>query len=104
MLLITPAELRAGAGLSAAAAGAGTAPAFPGRDLRLSTPPVSGADVKTWQQQLLSLGWTVIGKVDGVFGRQTDLGTRGLQAAHGLLVDGIVGPSTWAAGWDPGQS
>jgi len=34
---------------------------------------------------------------DGLFGEMTDLATRAWQEAHGLKVDGIVGPNTWGA-------
>lgn len=32
--------------------------------------------------------------VDGIFGRGTDLAARVYQGAHGLVVDGIIGPAT----------
>jgi hypothetical protein len=96
MLIIEPAELRALATLAAAPP---VGPAFPGRNLRLADPPMTGPDVRTWQQQMLALGWTVVGTADGAFGPHTDTATRGFQASRGLPVDGVVGPDTWSAGW-----
>jgi hypothetical protein len=101
MLIIEPAELRALAGLAGAPA---AAPTFAGRNLHLADPHLSGADVQTWQQRLLALGWAMVGKADGIFGRHTDMATRGLQAARNLVVDGIVGKVTWAAAWVTPQS
>lgn len=97
MLVVEPAELRA----LATGAGGPIAPSFPGRELRLATPLVKGPDVTTWQTRLLSLGWTVIGRADGVFGPHTDAATRGLQAHANISVDGVVGSTTWAAAWAP---
>jgi Putative peptidoglycan binding domain/Glycosyl hydrolases family 25 len=101
MLIVSQADLRANAGLDGAAP---AVPALASRDLRLLTPVLSGEDVRLWQQQLLKLGWTVVGKVDGQFGPQTDTATRGFQASRNLTVDGVVGPGTWAAAWVTPQS
>ncbi|QIP87827.1 peptidoglycan-binding protein [Streptomyces sp. Tu 2975] len=40
-------------------------------------------------------GYTV-GRVDGIFGLKTHAAFRQIQSDHGLVVDGIVGPATWA--------
>jgi hypothetical protein len=53
-------------------------------------------DLVVWiQEHLLSAGEP--DTVDGRFGPSTEAAVEGFQAAHGLLVDGIVGPDTWAA-------
>lgn len=95
-LLVSLGDLRASAGLGLAPP---TAPPFPGTLLRLESPLLHSPDVETWQRQLLALGWTVLGAPDGTFGPQTDKATRGFQSSRGILIDGIVGPSTWAAAW-----
>jgi D-alanyl-D-alanine carboxypeptidase-like protein/putative peptidoglycan binding protein len=66
-----------------------------------------GTDVRQWQHFLLGLGLLKTG-VDGVFGLVTERATCAFQKAHGLTVDGAVGPLTYAAalqlGFDPGIS
>jgi len=49
-----------------------------------------GSDVAE-VQTILGIG------ADGRFGPQTLLAVEAFQSAHGLHVDGIVGPNTWAA-------
>ncbi len=49
------------------------------------------------QQRLSDLGSTI--DVDGDFGPQTHGVVMEFQSAHGLEVDGIVGPVTWGTMW-----
>lgn len=55
----------------------------------------SGDRVRAAQGQLASQGWRLA--VDGAFGPQTLRSIRDYQTAHGLTVDGIVGPKSWNA-------
>ena len=61
-------------------------PGYPGHYIKRGS---NGDAVKFIQQQLHL-------KVDGDFGDKTHVAVEALQKKHGLLVDGIVGPKTWA--------
>lgn len=53
-------------------------------------------DVTVWaQEHLFSAGERIA--IDGDFGRKTLAAVKNFQAAHGLAVDGVVGPATWQA-------
>jgi peptidoglycan hydrolase-like protein with peptidoglycan-binding domain len=54
----------------------------------------SGEGVRSVQERLNLLGATPALTVDGSFGPLTDKAVRFFQAAHRLVVDGIVGPET----------
>lgn len=53
-----------------------------------------GPQVTALQEKLNSLGYKL--KVDGDFGKATDDAVRLMQARFHLVVDGKVGPKTWA--------
>lgn len=57
-----------------------------------------GSEVKTLQQYLLALGYSLGGyRPDGDYGANTRAAVRSFQSYHGLPADGICGPLTWAA-------
>jgi len=75
--------------------------AFPGR--LLTFPPMtSGDDVRQWQVRMAARGFAV--DADGHYGPQSVGACRKLQALGALLVDGVVGPATWAATFRDGGS
>ena len=65
------------------------------RNLQLTSPQMTGDDVRLLQNQLIDLGYEQIGVADGIFGPLTDEGVRLFQTINDLTVDGIVGPITW---------
>ena len=56
-----------------------------------------GADVVYLQQLLNAAGCTPQIEADGIFGSATQAAVMAYQVGHGLSVDGVVGPMTWAA-------
>ena len=60
------------------------------RILMLATPRMRGDDIKELQRNL----GVPREKVDGIYGKATELKVREFQAKHGLKVDGRVGPLT----------
>ena len=57
----------------------------------------SGDYVEQVQSLLARIGYDSVGSADAVFGPATEVGVRAFQGDKGLVVDGIVGPNTWAA-------
>jgi peptidoglycan hydrolase-like protein with peptidoglycan-binding domain len=53
-------------------------------------------NVRVLQRRLAVLGWNP-GDDDGVFGPRVAAAVLGVQAAAGLVTDGVVGPRTWKA-------
>jgi peptidoglycan hydrolase-like protein with peptidoglycan-binding domain len=76
--------------------GGGGGAAYPGHTLQAGS---RGEDVRRLQARLKERGW-VIG-VDGIFGPQTRSVVTSFQRRKGLVVDGIVGPKTWAKVFGP---
>lgn len=57
----------------------------------------SGSYVKIAQNQLIEKGYSLSRYgADGIFGGETQQAVKNFQADNGLVVDGIVGPKTWA--------
>jgi hypothetical protein len=52
----------------------------------------AGPLVESLQRQLSDAGYPV--EADGIFGPKTEAAVRAFQTAHGLQIDGIVGPET----------
>ena len=71
-------------------------PAWPGRFLK-QPPTMTGSDVRTWQQRMHDLGWSL--SVDGAYGPESASVCRGFQTRWHLEADGVVGPLTWQAAW-----
>jgi peptidoglycan hydrolase-like protein with peptidoglycan-binding domain len=55
----------------------------------------TGNPVRRAQKRLTLGGYDTKG-VDGIFGADTEAAVRRFQRDRGLMVDGIVGPRTWA--------
>lgn len=55
------------------------------------------AQLASWQQRMADRGWAIA--ADGLYGDQTERIARAFQAEKGLVVDGLIGPVTWAAAW-----
>ena len=63
------------------------------RTLHLTSPLIRGDDVAALQSQLSEMGFNC-GRVDGIFGPQSELAVREFQKSVGVNVDGRCGPAT----------
>jgi hypothetical protein len=61
----------------------------------------TGRGVTDWQKRMRFIGYPV--SVDGVMNTADLTWVRRIQRAAGILVDGVLGPQTWAATFNPGQ-
>lgn len=64
------------------------------RLLFLQSPNKRGDDMRQLQQALADAGLDV--EVDGIFGQLTSEATKKFQQQNDLIIDGIVGPATFA--------
>lgn len=73
------------------------APAWPGRNLALTTPHMRGEDVRAVQRKVIAFGsnLTPWGGADGDYGQATKDAVTWWQHAFGLVPDGVVGAATW---------
>ena len=68
------------------------------RLLKKTSPLMTGPDVKSVQQALMTRGYSCGGAgADGAYGRDTRSAVKAFQRASGLSTDGIVGEKTAAA-------
>lgn len=63
------------------------------RSLRVQRPLLRGDDVATLQSRLVEMGFNP-GRVDGIYGPNTERAVSEFQRSVGVVVDGICGPST----------
>jgi sugar lactone lactonase YvrE len=66
------------------------------RIIEVRTPRMEGDDIVKLQEQLVSLGYTSIGEIDGVYGPYTAGAIKAIQEKAGLEVNGIVDETVWA--------
>lgn len=79
------------------------APPYPYSDpSRVITIGTVGDEVILWQREMVDHGYPVV--VDGYYGTEDAYQCRRLQEHAGILVDGIVGPQTWAATFQVGSN
>lgn len=71
-----------------------SAPPAPRRALKATT---KNGYARQWQLKMRQRGWKIT--VDGVYGPKSAEICKRFQREKGLLVDGKVGPQTWAATW-----
>lgn len=71
---------------------AAPAPRPTARTLKLTTPPMTGEDVRNLQKALSLEGYAI--NCDGVFGAGLDKALKAFQEEYGIVADGVVGPAT----------
>lgn len=62
---------------------------------------LTGTGISDWQRRIRDLGYTTLA-VDGVMGSADIAAVKWIQRKRGILVDGVMGPQTWAATWNIG--
>lgn len=62
---------------------------------------LTGTGISDWQRRIRDLGYTTLA-VDGVMNSADIAAVKWIQRKRGILVDGVMGPQTWAATWNIG--
>ncbi len=57
-----------------------------------------GEEIGIWEARMKERGWDI--EVDRYFSKDDEKILRYFQAEKGLVVDGILGPNSWAAAWE----
>jgi peptidoglycan hydrolase-like protein with peptidoglycan-binding domain/sugar lactone lactonase YvrE len=66
------------------------------RTIEVQSPRMEGDDITKLQERLVSLGYTSIGEIDGVYGPYTAGAIKRIQEKAGFEVNGIVDEAVWA--------
>lgn len=76
-------------------------PLWPGYYMSTTT-NANAPGVSVWQQRMKDCGWPIT--VDGYFDVYDRNICKWFQSLAGILVDGVIGPQTWTATFQPGSS
>lgn len=74
-------------------------PRYPGRFIRLCSPPLSSDDIHKWKQQMINRGWTFSGDMHAFDQEARDILCEFQKQKH-LEPDGVLGPISWRAAWE----
>ena len=72
---------------------------WPGRYIRLTSPYMSGDDVRAWKTRMVERGWKFSGDLS-VFDKETHDILIDFQSQKYLEQDGVIGPISWRAAWE----
>lgn len=78
-----------------------SAPIWPGYNINVHENN-SGVGVTLWQQRMADSGWWIT--VDGTYDQHDADVCRRFQEQAGIIVDGVVGPQTWASTFGVGEN
>lgn len=73
-------------------------PSWPGKMIRLSSPPTYSQEILAWQRQMAFRGWSL--PTSGVFDERSHEVLEQFQKEKQLECDGVLGPISWNAAWE----
>lgn len=73
-------------------------PSWPGKMIRLCSPPARNTNILKWQQQMRFRGWDI--PESGSFDEQSHEVLIQFQREKQLEADGVLGPASWNAAWE----